>query len=126
MQELLLTTKGNFRISTNKSLPLTLIFSSIGYDAQEINVSDSNNVNVELVPGSSLGIEVVVSASRIPQKILESPVSIERISTSTIRNTPSTGYYDILKHIKGVDLVYSSLTFATPSTRDSTAAEMPG
>ena len=109
--------KGNFRISTNKSLPLTLIFSSIGYDAQEINVSDSNNVNVELVPGSSLGIEVVVSASRIPQKILESPVSIERISTSTIRNTPSTGYYDILKHIKGVDLVYSSLTFATPSTR---------
>ena len=109
--------KGNFRISTSKALPVTLIFSSIGYDPQEINVSSPNNINVELVPGSSLGIEVVVSASRVPQKILESPVSIERISTSTIRNSPSTGYYDILKHIKGVDLVYSSLTFATPSTR---------
>lgn len=109
--------KGNFSISTSKALPLTLIFSSIGYDPQEINVSSPANINVVLVPGSSLGIEVVVSASRVPQKILESPVSIERISAATIRNTPSTGYYDILKHIKGVDLVYSSLTFATPGTR---------
>ena len=99
------------------SLPLTLIFSSIGYDAQEVMVTNPQNINVELIPGSSLVIEVVVSASRVPQKILESPVSIERINTATIRNSPSTGYYDILKHIKGVDLVYSSLTFATPSTR---------
>jgi len=109
--------KGNFRISTNRTLPLTLIFSSIGYDPQEISVTDPQNINVELNPAPSLGIEVVVSASRVPQKILESPVSIERINTAAIRNTPSTGYYDILKNIKGVDMVYSSLTFATPSTR---------
>jgi outer membrane receptor protein involved in Fe transport len=109
--------KGNFRINTTKALPLTLIFSSIGYDPQEIIVSSPSNINVEMVPGSTLGIEVVVSASRVPQKILESPVSIERISTSTIRNSPSTGYYDILKNIKGVDIVYSSLNFATPTTR---------
>jgi outer membrane receptor protein involved in Fe transport len=109
--------KGNFRITTTKSLPLTLIFSSIGYDPQEVTVSDPHNINVDLNPGSSLGVEVVVSASRVPQKILESPVSIERINTTAIRNTPATGYYDILKNIKGVDMVYSSLTFATPSTR---------
>ena len=109
--------KGNFRLTTTKSLPLTLIFSSIGYDPQEISVSDPHNINIELNPGSSLGVEVVVSASRVPQKILESPVSIERINTAAIRNTPATGYYDILKNIKGVDMVYSSLTFATPSTR---------
>ncbi len=94
------------------------VFSSIGYDQQEVNVSDASSpVTVELSPASSLGAEVVVSASRVPQKILESPVSIERINTAAIRNTASTGYYDILKNLKGVDLVYSSLTFATPSTR---------
>ena len=110
--------KGNFKITTSRSLPLNLIFSSIGYDAQEITISNASQpISVEMVPGSSLGIEVVVSASRVPQKILESPVSIERINTANIRNTPATGYYDILKHIKGVDMVYSSLTFATPSTR---------
>ncbi len=73
-------------------------------------------LEVELVPSSSLGVEVVVSANRVPQTVLESPVSIERISTASIRNSPATGYYDILKQIKGVDMVYSSLTFATPST----------
>jgi outer membrane receptor protein involved in Fe transport len=111
--------KGNFRITTSKPLPLTLVFTSIGFDPQEVLVSSLavNGLQVDMVPASSLGIEVVVSASRVPEKILESPVSIERISTATIRNSPATGYYDILKNIKGVDLVYSSLTFATPSTR---------
>lgn len=110
--------KGNFRITVSRSLPITLVFSSIGYDQQEVTVSDANlPVSVDLFPASSLGAEVVVSASRVPQKILESPVSIERINTAAIRNTASTGYYDILKNLKGVDLVYSSLTFATPSTR---------
>jgi hypothetical protein len=110
--------KGNFRITTSRPLPLTLIFSSIGYDPQEITVSSgTQSLSVELVPGSSLGVEVIVSASRVPQRLLESPVTVERINIAAIRNTPATGYYDMLRHIKGVDLVYSSLTFATPSTR---------
>lgn len=110
--------RGNFRITTNHALPLTLIISSIGYDVQQVTVSAaSQKVQVDFVPASSLGAEVVVSASRVPQKILESPVSIERVSSTNIRNTPSTNYYDMLKNLKGVDLVYSSLTFATPSTR---------
>ncbi|MBA4168186.1 MAG: carboxypeptidase-like regulatory domain-containing protein, partial [Chitinophagaceae bacterium] len=110
--------KGNFRITTSKSLPVTLVFSSVGYDPQEIVVSNaSDKIQVDFNPASSLGAEVVVSASRVPEKILESPVSIERISSANIRNTPATNYYDMLKNIKGVDMVYSSLTFATPSTR---------
>lgn len=112
--------KGVFRLSTGRSFPLTLIFTSIGFNSQEFTVSDAGqaaNIHIRLVQGSSLGVEVVVSASRVPEKILESPVSIERISIADVRNTPATGYYDMLRYIKGVDLVYSSLTFATPSTR---------
>jgi outer membrane receptor protein involved in Fe transport len=110
--------RGNFRISTTQSLPLTLVFSSIGYETvEQVVSSSSDNIQVEFVPSSSLGLEVVVSASRVPERILESPVSIERISSANIRNTPATGYYDMLRNIKGVDLTYSSLTYATPSTR---------
>lgn len=110
--------KGNYRITTSKSLPITLVFTSIGYERQEVTVTTvSQPVVVEMTPASSLGAEVVVSASRIPEKILESPVSIERISAGNIVNTPSTGYYDMLRHVKGVDIVYSSLIYATPSTR---------
>ncbi len=109
--------KGNFRIS-GRSLPLVLIITSVGYEKQEISVSQQNQpVQVGLVPALTLGAEVVVSANRVPERILESPVSIERVSSANIRNSPAAGYYDILKQLKGVDLVYSSLTFATPSTR---------
>ena len=110
--------RGNFRITTNQKLPITLVFTSVGYELQEKTVNNaSENVQVDFVPASSLGVEVVVSASRVPERILESPVSIERVSAANIRNSPATSYYDILKNIKGVDLTYSSLTYATPSTR---------
>ncbi|HUR11609.1 MAG TPA: TonB-dependent receptor [Flavitalea sp.] len=110
--------RGNFRFTTIQKPPFTLIFSSIGFEQQEVSVSNAtDSIHVDFVPASMLGAEVVVSASRVPERILESPVSIERISSANIRNSPSTGYYDMLRYVKGVDLVYSSLTFATPSTR---------
>src|SRR5690606_2908674 len=71
--------KGVFRLSTGRSFPLTLIFTSIGFNSQEFTVSNAGeaaNIHIRLVQGSSLGVEVVVSASRVPEKILESPVSI--------------------------------------------------
>ncbi|MEO7524415.1 MAG: TonB-dependent receptor, partial [Ferruginibacter sp.] len=108
--------KGNFSITT-KSLPVTLIFSSIGFELQEINVTDQKKVDISFNPVSSLGQEIVVSASRVPERILESPVSIERISAANIRNAPSANFYDIISTLKGVDVSTSSLTFRTPTTR---------
>ena len=74
-------------------------------------------INVALIPASTLGQEVVVAATRTPSRILESPVTIERISAANIRNSAATSYYDIIAKLKGVDVVTSSLTFTTPSTR---------
>ncbi|HUM66305.1 MAG TPA: Plug domain-containing protein, partial [Chitinophagaceae bacterium] len=50
-------------------------------------------------------------------RILESPVSIERVGAAAIRNNASSNYYDIVNKLKGVNVVYSSLTYATPTTR---------
>ncbi|MDB5202807.1 MAG: hypothetical protein JWQ27_2216 [Ferruginibacter sp.] len=109
--------KGNFSITT-KSLPATLVFSSIGFEPQEVVVSTSTtSLQVNFVPANMLGQEVVVSASRVPERILESPVSIERVSAANIRNAPAASYYDVVSNLKGVDVVTSSLTFKTPTTR---------
>jgi outer membrane receptor protein involved in Fe transport len=108
---------GNFSIST-KSVPVTLIFSSVGFATQEVTVNTaSQKVSVDFVPSNTLGQEVVVSATRSSQRILESPVSIERVSASTIRTAPAASYYDVVANLKGVDVVTSSLTFKTPTTR---------
>ncbi len=109
--------KGNFKLSV-KSLPVTLIVSSIGYELQEVTVaSAAAPVQVQFKPTSALGQEIVVSASRVPQRIMESPVSIERISAANIRNSPVSNYYDVVTTLKGVDITTSSLTFKTPTTR---------
>lgn len=109
--------RGNFKLNVSK-LPVTLLVSSVGYELQEITVTEAGTpVNVSFKPSNVLGQEVVVSATRTSQKILESPVSIERISAAAIRNTPSATYYDIIGNLKGVDVVTSSLTFKTPTTR---------
>ncbi|MEO6134576.1 MAG: TonB-dependent receptor [Ginsengibacter sp.] len=110
--------KGNFTLTTNQPLPVTLIVSSIGFELQEIPVSNAAQlVSVSLSPASVLGQEVVVSATRTPSKIMESPVTIERFSSANIRSSASASYYDMIGNLKGVDMVNSSLTFASPSTR---------
>ncbi|MEO5996690.1 MAG: TonB-dependent receptor [Chitinophagaceae bacterium] len=110
--------KGNFKLPTNQKFPLTLVISSVGFESKEVVVnSSSDQLDVDFEPASTLGTEVVVSASRVPERILESPVSIERMSTASIRNAAAPGYYDATANLKGVDLTTSSLTFKTVSTR---------
>jgi outer membrane receptor protein involved in Fe transport len=108
---------GIFKLTVDK-VPAVLVFSSVGYETQEVTASSAGaDLAVDFAPASSLGQEVVVSASRLPERILESPVSIERISAATIRNAPASSYYDVVSTLKGVDVVASSLTFKTPTTR---------
>ena len=108
--------KGEFSL-TVASLPVTLVFSSIGFETKEVNVTSAAAVEVKLSAASSLGQEIVVSATRVATRILESPVSIERVSAATIQNAPAANYYDIIANFKGVDVLASSLTFKTPTTR---------
>ena len=110
--------KGNFSLDTKEPLPLTLVITSIGYKQQEVPVNNSSEaVKVSLETASTLGQEVVVSATRTPSRILESPVTIERISAAEIRNSPQPSYYDMISKLKGVDVVNASLTFTSPTTR---------
>ncbi|MEP7317236.1 MAG: TonB-dependent receptor, partial [Panacibacter sp.] len=110
--------KGNFKFTTTQKLPFTLIISSVGFTDKEIEYTTSGQtIDVELEVSFALGQEIVVAASRLPERILESPVSIERVSAATIRNAPGASYYDALANLKGVDITTSSYTFKTPSTR---------
>lgn len=109
-------TTGRFELSV-PSLPVTLLLTSIGFEPQQVTVRSANPVTISFVPSDLIGQAVVVSASRLPQRILEAPVTIERVSAAAIRNAPVQNYYDILNKLKGVDVVLSSLTFNTPTTR---------
>lgn len=61
--------------------------------------------------------EVVVSASRVAENILKSPVSIEVLDARRIRLSPQPSYFDAIENLKGVQLLTSSLGFKVYNTR---------
>ncbi|MDZ4807792.1 MAG: carboxypeptidase-like regulatory domain-containing protein [Bacteroidota bacterium] len=109
---------GEFSIKVSK-LPVVLIFTSTGgYDAQEVTVSDAAQpVNVELKVNTVMGQEVIVAANRVPTRILESPITIERLSSSALKNTAAPSIYEAIGNMKGVDVHTASLSFRTVTTR---------
>jgi len=107
---------GQFTLSVAK-LPVTLVFSSIGYVDQEVSVNSNADLSIELKVNESLGQEVVVSATRTPTRLLESPVTVERLSSTALRNVAAPNFYEALGNLKGVDVHTASLTFRTVTTR---------
>jgi outer membrane receptor protein involved in Fe transport len=109
---------GNFKMTVNQAFPFTLVISSVGYETREILVeSASSIIEVDLKPASIMGTEVVVSATRSQIRSLESPVSIERMSSAAILQVPAPSFYDAIANLKGVDVVTSSIMFKTMGTR---------
>ena len=108
---------GNFTLTTSQNPPFTLRASSVGFEAQTQEVTSNNQtINFTLQEGNELD-EIVISASRTPERIFESPVTVERFGLKEIRNTASADFYDGLENLKGVDINTNSLTFKAINTR---------
>jgi outer membrane receptor protein involved in Fe transport len=95
----------------------------VGYNSQEveIDVSQIDGLEVILEENVIVGQEVVVSASRVEESIMQSPVSIEKMDILSIRNAPTASFYDALANFKGVDMSAQSLTFKSVNTRGFSA-----
>ena len=107
--------EGYFELKTNT--PATLIISLVGYARQEQAVASSEGLRVNLVPAIEELNQVVVTASRVEESILRSPVSIEKMDSRAIQQTPSANFYDGLVNLKSLDMVTSSLTYKQINTR---------
>jgi len=68
--------------------------------------------------GRALSLDtVVISASRVKETLLHTPITIEKMDDKMVRETPSLSFYDGLQNLKGVEMVTSSLTFNQINTR---------
>lgn len=108
---------GNFILTVSTQPPFNLEISSVGFKPETVQISSNNQtVSVKLQEGTSLD-EIVVSASRTPERVFESPVSIERMGINEIKKTSSISFYEGLENLKGVDINVNSLTFHSVNTR---------
>jgi len=110
---------GDFSFTVNQAPPFTLIFSFVGYASKEVEITQANTtaLEVRLEEQVIFGQEVVVSASRIEENILSSPVSIEKLDILDIKSTAAPSFYEGLANLKGIDFSTQSLTFKSINAR---------
>jgi hypothetical protein len=91
--------------------PYTIEVTSVGFASQRAVASPNQKKSVKLVDEENKLDEIVVSASRTPERVLESPVTIERMGIAEIKKTASPSFYDGLENMKEVQMNTSSMSF---------------
>ena len=112
---------GNFTLNTSQTPPFTITVSSVGFETKSVTVSSAAQaLNITLGSSSTQLDEIVVSASRIAQRLFESPVTVEKFSTRDIQATPSADYFNGLANLKSVNVLEAGLVFSQISLRGFT------
>ena len=61
--------------------------------------------------------EVVVSASKVEESFLQSPVTVEKLNARALRLTPAPSFFEAIEHLKGVQVITPSLAFKVINAR---------
>ena len=108
--------EGMFNITApNKNS--TLVFSFIGFETVELSLDGKSNIVVEMISTTTDLDQVVISASRKKEKVLEAPASVSIISANEVKNNVSLTTSDHLYSTSGVDVSKTGLTSSNVVTR---------
>lgn len=106
--------QGNFVLSDVRAGKQTVVVSFVGYDdmIESVQVAGGTDVslNAGLIPSYKTGNEVVVSASRRPEKITKAPASISVISARDLEQTSSFNIGELASKIQGVEFIRTGVT----------------
>ncbi|MEM8487743.1 MAG: carboxypeptidase-like regulatory domain-containing protein, partial [Bacteroidota bacterium] len=82
---------GEFNLAYAGNYPITLIVSYIGFETQEIALSQATtDLQIQLVGQVIVGQELVVSASRRPEKLQEAPAAVSVLSDAELSASGAT------------------------------------
>lgn len=110
---------GRFQISISfEKDTVMLVIGFVGYETRRFPVTASScPCSISLSRSVVTASEVVISASRLPETILESPVTILKMNAMAVKEAPSENFYTALQTFKGVDVLTNSLLYKTLNTR---------
>lgn len=114
---------GEFSLTVNEDPPITLNISIIGYVSEQIEITEENvtGLRIEIREQTIMGSDVVVSASRVEERVIDAPISIEKIDAIGIQQAAAPTFYDAIANLKGVDFSTQSLTFKSVNMRGFSA-----
>lgn len=110
--------KFELMVDFGDSSEIILQVSYVGFETQELPVSKGvTYVEFRLKPKVVYTKEVVVSASRVGESLMEAPVQIQKISAKQVENSASGDFYQGLGNMQGIDIVSSSFGFKAVNAR---------
>ena len=118
---------GEFSIAISQNPPFSLSVSSIGFQTETVSVGSGDLVLlVVLKESENLLDDVVISASRVPQRLFDSPVTIERFDYKDIAQSTGADFYSSLGQLKGVQINSGGLLLQTISVRGFSTVDNTG
>ena len=108
---------GNFTLEYN-TLPINIECSYMGYSKFTLEVAENKtNLTIQLTPDKLILSQINIVDTRLTEKLKQSPVTIEAMDVTAIREAPSSTFYESIGNLKGVDLTSASLGFKIINTR---------
>jgi len=98
--------EGNFNLATDQ-LPTVILVSYTGFKTQEITIDSSDaNVSITLEDDFASLDEVIISASRRSEKVIDAVAAVSLISTRNVESAPVSGdVVNLMRNLPGLSLV---------------------
>jgi outer membrane receptor for ferrienterochelin and colicins len=114
--------EGKFKLQNLDPGSYDVKVSYIGYGTKVIedvavSAGSATNVDVELKQTAVIGDELVVTGSKQPEKLLDAPMTIERIDLENISTSSGGTYLSALANVQGVDFVSAGINAQGISAR---------
>lgn len=120
---------GEFRIKTTLIEPVRVEISCIGYQTRQVvltpELEGSPPQLIFLEEEEIVGQEVVISASRVEEERMRSPIQISQLSSLAIRTSPGLFLAQTLSFLPAVEVLHTSLTFPVINTRGFNLTQNP-
>jgi iron complex outermembrane receptor protein len=116
--EIITTNKQGFFIISVTGEKLTLLISHVGYQTevwQGTGMNDRQNFYLQVNPG--LSGEIVVTATKKPERLLRAPASIRVVGREETEKFAGSNISELLTNIQGIEMVRSGINMITFNAR---------
>lgn len=100
-----------FRHMSSRFLILFLLIS-----LHSIRVWSQEKADLDTVPVQNLG-ELIITTTRQEESLLKSPVSVEKLTLPSIRQSAQPGFFEAIQNLKGIQVITPSLGFKVINAR---------
>jgi iron complex outermembrane receptor protein len=109
--------EGKFTISNLDAGSYDLVISYVGYKMETYEDIETGSDDTYQLSEEVYGQQVVVTASRKSETILESAVTIEKMDAVAIKNAPKANFYEAIGNLKSIDITTASMAMPVINMR---------